>query len=35
MFRLIKKAVMIVLITIASAQNCILLKDQECSVKKQ
>ena len=34
MFKLIKKVVMIVLITIASAKSCFLLKDQECSVKK-
>ena len=34
MFRLIKKVVMIVLITIANAKNCFLLKDQNCSVKK-
>ena len=41
MFRLIKKAVMILLITTANAgnflqnsKNCILLKDQKCDVKK-
>ena len=35
MFKLVKKAVMIVLITVASAKNCFLLKDQEYSVKKK
>ena len=34
MFKLIKKVVMLVLITIANAKNCFLLKDEECSVKK-
>ena len=34
MSSLIKKVVMIVLITIAQAKNCFLLKDQKCNVKK-
>ena len=34
MFKLIKKAVMTMLITIANVKNCFLLKDQECSAKK-
>ena len=33
MFSLIKKVVILVLITIAQAKDCFLLKDQKCDVK--
>ena len=34
MFNFLRKAVMLVLITIAQAKDCLLLNDQKCSVRK-
>ena len=34
MFNLIKKGLILISVTIANAENCLLLNDQKCDVKK-
>ena len=34
MFNLIKKGLILILVAIANAKNCLLLNDQKCDVKK-